>query len=258
MFHLLLSAQLVLTPTGPVARVSDLTDWTQAPGGGVRNDWALFLSATRLGSVATQDADLEPASYEPHLFQSGSNLAGTVDVPLRGDGVFRIRAVAVPALTTLQAGTTFPVTGLATGRMYYNLTSQQFSFKGPAFSNTPTSWADVLQAALTDNGDGTIDTLNLLEKAGDTYCLGSSELSAALAHLNLAYLEAGTRTRAVLLQEYINADLLISGAGHQFNAGFYADAATSLTAARRLLGACLPDFAQSLPALLQSNGCSRN
>ncbi|WP_216726070.1 hypothetical protein [Hymenobacter siberiensis] len=180
----------VLTPTGPVARVTDLTDWSQGPG--ARADYALLLTGAKLGSVQAQDVVLEPMAYDPALFQSGANPAGTVDVPLPGDGVFRFTATAVYSAGAADA-----------------------------------------EPATTDG-----------------YAFNDQFLQAALARLNLRYLEAGTQKRAALLEEYLHTDLLITGGSRQYELGFYADAATSLTAAEHLVGRSLPGFAQSLPALL--------
>ena len=234
MFQLRLSASTVLVPTGSVARLTDLSDWSLATG--ARGTWAIFIAAGRLGSITAQDAELEPLSYEPRLFQSGANPAGTVDVPLPGDGVYRVRAAAVPVLLNAGMFTLAPV-----GRLYYRADLAAFVYKTPAGASQPVGdWAAVREAALTDE---------LLERSAEAYAFGTAYSQAALAHLNLAYLEAGPRARALLLHEYVAAELLLSGAGRQFEAGFYADAATTLRAVERLLGACLPGFYQSLPAI---------
>ena len=248
MFQLKLSAQLLMLPTGAVARVMDLTDWNQAVS--PRGTWALFLAGAQLGSIQAQDADLVPASYEPHTFQSGANPAGTVDVPLSADGVFRLQAVAVPVVLSQQE---FAL--VTAGRIYWRLDTQQFVYKTPTGSTTLTSWDDVLDAAGTDNGDGA-DTQNLLEKSAVSYVLNDAALQAGLAQLNLRYLEAGNRQRTGLQHQYSQAALLVSGAGRQLALGLYVDSATTLTAASRLLGACLPGFGQSMPALGQDDcGC---
>lgn len=243
MFQLRFSTLVVLTSTGPVARLTDLTDWSLAPS--ARGTWAIFLAAGRLGSIAAQDAELEPLSYEAHLFQSGANAAGTVDVPLPGDGVYRVRAVAAPTLLNAAA-----FTAATSGRLYYQLDLAAFVYKTPAGTSQPVSdWAAVRNAALTDNILEGAETRNLLDRAAEVYAYGTADSQAALAQLNLAYLEAGPRARLQLLNEYVPAELLLSGGGRQFEAGFYADAATTLRATERLLGACLPGFYQSLPAI---------
>lgn len=230
MFQLQLSVTTVTTAAGPLARLTDLTDWSAAPGG--RTGWALFVSATRLGSLATQDADLAPFSYEAHLFQSGANPAGTVDLALPQDGIYRVRTLAVPVgAEPVPAGT-----------LYYDLASAGFYFKTAAGTVRPVlTWADVLSLGASQP--------TLLDTAAENYARTDFAAQAGLALLNLRYLEASRQPRQLLLNEYVAADLLLSGSGRQFGAGFYADAATSLTAAERLLGACLPAFAQSLPAL---------
>ena len=92
------------------------------------------------------------------------------------------------------------------------------------------------------------------EAGTDGYVHQEFALQSALARLNLAYLEAGTHKRAALLKEYIQADLLITGAGRQYGLGFYADAATSMTAAERLFGIFLPGFHQSAAAYPAKGG----
>lgn len=243
MFQLRFSTLVVLTPAGPVARLTDLTDWSQASS--ARGTWAIFLAAGRIGSIAAQDAELEPLSYEPRLFQSGANPAGTVDVPLPGDGAYRVRAVAVPTLLNAAA-----FAAATPGRLYYRLDSAAFVYKTLAGTGQPVSdWAAVRNAALTDNSLEGAETRNLLDRAAETYAYGSADCQAALAQLNLAYLEATPRARLLLLHEYVQAELLLNGGQRQFDAGFYADAATTLRATERLLGACLPGFYQSLPAI---------
>lgn len=256
MFQLTLNASLVLPvypATGPaVARVTDLTDWSQAVS--VRGTWAIFLSAQQVGSIQAQDSDLLPASYEPHTFQSGSNPAGTVDIPLPGDGVFAVRGVAVPVL--LDAAEFALATA---GRVYYRLDNQQFVYKASSTDTAGTQilgWEDIVAASATDLGAGGQDS-TLLEKSGVVYLTSTQGLEAGLATLNLRYLEANARSRTVLQQEYSRVELLVSGAQYQAKYGFYADASTSLTAAQRVLGACLPGFAASLPAI-GSNDCGCN
>lgn len=250
MFQLKLSAVLVRTPTGAVARVTDQTDWSQAIS--VRGTWALFLAGTQLGSIQAQDQDVQPTSYEPHAFVSGTNTAGTVDVPLPGDGVFKLQAVAVPLVLSPAE------LALATvGRLYYRLDTEQFIYKVSATSSTVVgSWNDVLDAASTDLGEPGGQDVPLLEKSAVAFVLGTAELEAGLALLNLRYLEATNRERTPLQHHYSQVELLVSGAERQAKLGLYADASTTLTAAQRLLGACLPGFAASLPALTQADcGC---
>jgi len=236
MFNLQLSATFVATPAGPVARVVDLTNWALATPP-TRASFALFISTLRLGSLAAQDTDLEPASYEPVTFRSGVNPAGTVDVPLPGDGAYRVRAAAVPTLLDTAA-----LGAAVIGRLYYRLDTAQFLVKVSANLTRPVlSWNDVLLATTTDPV--------LSNYLGDVHAFADGDARAGLARLNLKYLEAGARTRAVLLAEYGHAQLLLSGSREQFIQGFYADAATSLTATARQLGACLPGYGQSMPAI---------
>lgn len=242
MFELQLITTTVRTAAGgAVARVVDATDWSLATPPG-REAWAVFLALDRVGSVLAQEI-AEPAfGYDATLFQTPGNPAGTVDVPLPADGVYRVRGVAVPAVADAAAvGTTFPPTGLAVGTLYYRLDTARFAYKGANFTTFPLTWAEILEAGRTDAG--------LLARTGESYTLASEGLRDALARLNLAYLQAGPRARAALVGEYAAADLLIKGAARQSELGFYADAVTSLNAASRLLGSCLPNLNQSLPAL---------
>lgn len=245
MFILQLSAQLVTTATGSVARVSDTTNWSQAIS--PRASWAIFLSAARLGSTLAQASDLPPLSYDPVLFQSGANPAGTVDIPLPGDGVYRLQAVAVPVLLSAAA-----LVAATAGRLYYRADTDQFIHKvSAALNKVVTTWAQVLDAALTDNAAGTLDPRNLLEKSTDAYVLGDAALVLALAHLNLRYLQAAERPRRLLLEVYQQGELLLRGARLQVEQAYYSDAATVLLAAQRLLGGesgCQPGPAASAPA----------
>lgn len=235
MLQLQLSVATVTSPAGSLARLTDQTDWSTALGG--RAGWALFTSATRLGSLAAQDTELAPFSYEAHLFQSGANPAGTVDLVLPLDGVYRLRTVAVPVVAD-----TVALAAALAGNVYYQLSTAGFYFKNLTGATSPVlTWADVLSASATQ--------LTLLDGAVENYVRTDFTTQAGLALLNLRYLEASRQQRHLLLDEYVAADLLLSGSAHQFDAGFYADAATSFTAVERLLGACLPAFAQSLPAL---------
>jgi len=247
MFQLKLSAQTLLTASGSVARVTDLTDWSQASN--PRAAWALFLSVQQLGTIQADDRVVTALAYEPHLFQSVGSLPGTVEVVLPTDGVFRLQAVAVPVLADAAQ-----LALATTGRVYYRLDTQQFTYKLSSLLASPvTSWSDILSAASTDNGELTSDVGNLLDKSAEAYTLATAELQAGLAKLNLRYLEAGNRSRTLLQHEYSQVDLLLSGAARQIQTGFYADASTTLTAAQRLLGACLPGYAQSLPAIEESD-----
>ena len=227
--HLILTAVTVPGPGRAIVRITDQTDWAQAPN--PRESYAIFLTGSRIGSVVSQTSELPAFSYNAQLFRSAANPPGTVEVAVAFDGVLRLQAIAVLVVADEVA-----LAAAAAGIYYQEDVDQFYSKNVQGTIALVSSWEDLLQLGEVDD-------------ATEVYAFNKSGLETALATLNLRYLEAGNRVRRVLVEHYVLTDLLVDGARRQFERGFYADAATTILAAERLVGPCLPDFEASLPAL---------